>query len=448
MAYDPYDQVSYQTFPRRQTHPNRLAAVARLFGVEAAPVDQCRVLELGCGAGGNLIPMAFHLPGSLFCGIDLAAQPVEAARQMAGALALGNLDLRAGDLRELVYGGGEFDYIFAHGLYSWIPPEVRDALLDVCRERLAPKGVAFVSYNVYPGRYPRRMLREILLRHTRGIEEPRARIAAARQLLARLPGEEAASLLEQGDDILFHDDLAPVNHPVWFEEFAAHAARHGLQYLGEADPHEMFDPREIPPGDVLEREQYLDFLKLRRFRQTLLCHAGLKLTRHVDARRMDEFLFSENPHGHRIPGEDAAVESVAQALRDTSPLPVEFAELIPYAGSREALREILFGLMVGGCVDLHVYDFPCQEEVTGRPRASALARYQSAAGGNVTNACHIPVQLDEIARQLVILLDGTRTVEAVARDLRSLPGAPPLKEIRRHLPASLEWLARMALLEG
>jgi SAM-dependent methyltransferase len=448
VAYNPYDQVSYQTFPRRQTHPNRLAAVARLFGVEAAPVAQCRVLELGCGAGGNLIPLAFHLPQSRFSGIDLAEQPIEAARRMADALALSNLDLRTGDLRELASGGGEFDYIFAHGLYSWIPAAVRDALLAVCRARLAPKGIAFVSYNVYPGRYPRRMLREILLRHTRGIEEPHTRIATARELLARLPGDEAASLLEQGDDILFHDDLAPVNDPVWFEEFAAHALRHGLQYLGEADPHEMFDPREIPPGDLIEREQYLDFLKLRRFRQTLLCRAELKLTRQVDARRMDEFLFSENPHGHRIPGEDVAVESVGQALRDMSPLPVEFAELIPYAGSREALREILFGLMVGGCVDLHVYDFPCQEEVTGRPRASALARYQAAAGGNVTNACHIPVRLDEITRQLVILLDGTRNLEAIARGLRSFPDAPPLKEIRRHLPASLEWLARMALLEG
>jgi SAM-dependent methyltransferase len=416
--------------------------------MEAAPVANCRVLELGCGSGGNLIPLAYYLPRSRFTGIDLAAQPIEAARRMAAALALGNLELRAGDLRELASDDGEFDYIFAHGLYSWIPPDVRDALLAVCHERLAPNGVAFVSYNVYPGRYPRRMLREILLRHTRGIEEPDARIAAARRLLSQLPGEEAASLLEQGDDILYHDDLAPVNDAFWFEEFAAHAARHGLQYLGEADPHEMFDLREIPAVGVLEREQYLDFLKLRRFRQTLLCHAGVKLTRQVDARRMDEFLFSENPHGHRIPGGDAAVEAVALALRDTSPLPVEFAELIPYAGTREALREILFSLMTGGCVDLHVYDFPCQEEVTRRPRASALARFQAAVGGNVTNACHIPVELDEIARRLVMLLDGTRTVESIAQDLRTFPGAPPLKEIRRHLPASLAWLARMALLEG
>jgi SAM-dependent methyltransferase len=447
VSHNAYDQVAYRTFPRRQTHPNRLAAVATLFAMKPAPVAHCRVLEIGCGTGGNVIPLAYYLPSSRFTAIDLAPRPVAEAREAAAALRLGNLDLRVADLCGLGAADGEFDYIFAHGVYSWTPADVRDRLLAVCGERLAANGVAFVSYNVYPGRYPRQMLREILLRHTRGMVKPAARIAAARKLLAQLPHTEAAALLEQSDDILFHDDLAPVNHPVWFDEFAAHARSHSLQYLGEADPHEMFDPREIPRQGVLEREQYLDFLKLRRFRQTLLCRADVKLTRAVDARRMDQFLFSENPHGHRIPGGDAAVEAVAQALKDTSPLPAGFAELIPYAGSREALREILFGLMAAGCVDLHVYDFPCEESVSARPRASRLARYQAARGGNVTNACHIPVELDEVARQLVLLLDGTRTHPALARELSALPGAPPNREIRRHLPASLDWLARMALLE-
>src|ERR1035438_10809216 len=83
---------------------------------------------------------------------------------------------------------------------------------------------------VYPGRYPRQMIREILLYHTRTLVDPAQRIAAARRLLEQLDHPEARSLMEQGDDSLFHDDLAPVNDPVWFHEFAAHAQRHGLQY--------------------------------------------------------------------------------------------------------------------------------------------------------------------------------------------------------------------------
>ena len=415
-----------------------------------APVTACRVLEIGCGNGANLIPLAYHLPESRFTGIDLATAPVGAASAMAGELGLSNIDLRVADLRDLGAEMGEFDYIFAHGLYSWIPADVRDRLLAVCRERLAPEGVAFVSYNVYPGRYPRQMIREILLYHTRGLEDPAERIAEARRLLEQLDHPEARSLMEQGDDALFHDDLAPINDPVWFREFAAHARRHGLQYLGEADSHKTFDPAMplVPATEVIEREQYVDFLKLRRFRQTLLCREEVALDRAAGADRMDEFLFSENKGAQRITSTDEALEAVAQALHDTAPLPARFEELIPYAGNAGLLREILFALLRAGCVNLHVHDFPCQETVTERPRASRLVRYQAADEGNVTSACHIPVELDVVARHLVRLLDGTRTHEEIACELAAIEGSPSLEDVRRYLPGSLDWLARMALLEG
>ena len=448
---NPYDQVAYRTFPRRQTHPDRLAAIARLFGMKPAPVTRCRVLEIGCGNGANLIPLAYYLPESRFTGIDLAAEPIGAACAMAGALDVRNIELRVADLRDLGPKDGEFDYIFAHGLYSWIPAAVRDRLLAVCGERLAPQGVAFVSYNVYPGRYPRQMVREILLYHTRAVTDPAERIAEARRLLENLDHPEAKSLMEQGDDSLFHDDLAPINDPVWFREFAAHAQRHGLQYLGEADSHKTFHPAmaqaQGEAADVIEREQYVDFFRLRRFRQTLLCHQDVQLNRAIGAARMNEFLFSENKGAARSPGDDRSTEAVAQALHDTAPLPARFEELIPYAGNAELLGEILFALLTTGCVNLHVHDFPCQETVTERPRASRLARYQAPGGGNVTSACHIPVELDVIARHLVRVADGTRTHDEIARELANIEGAPPLDDIRRYLPGSLDWLARLALLE-
>jgi SAM-dependent methyltransferase len=449
-----YDQIAYRTFPRRQTHPDRLAAIAQFFGMKPAPVIACRVLEIGCGNGANLIPLAYYLPESRFTGIDLAAAPIGAACAMAEDLGLSNIDLRVADLRDLGAAEGEFDYIFAHGIYSWIPADVRDRMLAVCRERLAPQGVAFVSYNVYPGRYPRQMIREILLYHTRAIEDPAQRIAEARRLLAQLDHEEARSMMEQGDDSLFHDDLSPVNDPVWFHEFAAHAQRHGLQYLGEADSHKTFDAAMAQAGGevaaAIEREQYMDFLKLRRFRQTLLCREEVVLDRAIGPARMDEFLFSENRHAQEISGKQAveAVQAVVQALHDTGRLPVRFEELIPYAGDAALLREILFALLGAGCVNLHVHDFPCQETVTERPRASRLARYQAAIGSSVTSACHVPVELDPIARQLVRLLDGRRTYEQIARELAGIEGAPSLDDVRRYLPGSLDWLAGMALLEG
>ena len=157
--------------------------MARLFGMKPAPVTACRVLELGCGDGANLIPQAYYLPESRFTRRRSGSRPIAAGDAMAAELGLSNIESAPGGSARSRPGEGEFDYIFAHGLYSWIPADVRDRLLAVCRERLAPQGVAFVSYNVYPGRYPRQMIREILLYHTRAIEDPAQRIAEARRLL-------------------------------------------------------------------------------------------------------------------------------------------------------------------------------------------------------------------------------------------------------------------------
>ena len=404
-----------------------------------APVTQCRMLEIGCGSGGNLAPLAYSLPRSRFVGIDLAEAPIAAAREISDALGLNNIDWRVCDLRSLSEGEGEFDYIVAHGIYSWVPAEVRDALLAACRTLLAPEGVAFISYNAYPGSYERRMLREMLLQRGDDVE-------SAREFLRGLAHEEAAALAVSPDDILFHDILAPVNQPVWFHEFAAHARGHGLRYLGEADPHDMFDEA----GRLVDEagEQELDFRRLRRFRQTLLCRAEARLRRRIEPEQMDGFLFSKNRHGRRIPGEDAAVESVAEALEDVDPLPAAFEELAPYAGSREALREILMAMLAAGCVDLHVHEFPCEESVTEQPRASGLARYQARTELMVTNLCHMPVELDEVARRLLLLLDGTRDVAALARELAGVSGVGSARAIRRALPGSLAWMAQMALLEG
>ena len=473
-----YDQVHYETFPRRQTHPDRLAAIASLFGMDPAPIPNCRVLEIGCGDGGNLIPMAYYLPGGRFTGIDLAAEPIAAGCAAVRALGLRNLTLKPADLRDIDPEYGEFDYIIAHGLYSWVPADVRDRLMAVCRQRLAPQGVAFISYNVLPGRYIPQMLREMMRFHTRQTADAPSRIGQARGFLQflrdgrrlspklqALVEEEIENLLKHRDGSLFHDDLAEINDPVYFHEFAAHAARHGLQYLGEVEPHEMFDPIDSlqslhpPAADIVEREQYLDFLKARRFRRTLLCHEGIPLRREVDPAALDTFLFSSMPfsiadgaitnqHGSRITIVDPAVERVVRALSDAHPLPVEFEELIPYAGARESLRHILFGLTLGAIVNLHVYDFPCEETLTERPVASRLVRHEATHGPQVTNACHTPVKLDEVARHLVCLLDGTRDQEAISQDLASIEGAPPLEDIRRGLPGSLQWLAKMALLEG
>src|SRR5262245_13581209 len=71
------DSVPYESHPYVQTHPSRLFVVGTLFGTRPTPVQRCRVLELGCAAGGNLIPMADALPESEFIGIDASERAIE-----------------------------------------------------------------------------------------------------------------------------------------------------------------------------------------------------------------------------------------------------------------------------------------------------------------------------------------------------------------------------------
>ena len=480
MPGNPYDEVPYHTCPRLTTHPDRLAAVGTLFGMTPAPITRCRVLEIGCGDGGNLIPIAYALPESRFAGVDLAGEAIAAGCATIEALGLTNISLRHADLRDIGPGSGEFDYgefdyIVAHGIYSWVPADVRDRLMAICRERLAPDGIALISYNTWPGRHIRQMIRETMLHHTRNTHDLAGRVRQARWFLEFLREGRAVSsswqglvdseieaLLSRGDDALCHDDLAEINEPAWFRDFARHAAQHGLQYLGEAEPHEMFDHTgrlESLNEDVIEREQYLDFLRFRSFRQTLLCQEAITLDRRPGPALMPRFLFSapakvidgdeiEGLRGVRIVGADESVSQVVGALGETYPLPLAFEELVPYAGSQAALQEILFDLMAGGFADIHIYDFPCEESVTARPRASRLARHQAAISPIVTGACQQAVELDDMARRLVCLLDGTRGLTELAGDLAGMPDAPAVSLIEENLPATLEWLSKMGLLDG
>jgi SAM-dependent methyltransferase len=462
VEHDPYNEVPYPTFPLRQTHPDRLGALARLFGMKPAPVHQCRVLEIGCGNGNNLIPMAYALPESHFTGVDLADQAVAAGCEVVEALGLTNSTLLAADLRTIDAEFGEFDYIIAHGVYSWITADARQRLLAICRERLRPQGVVLISYNAYPGHHVRQMLREMLLYHTRNIGVAEERMEQAREFLgwfaqSRMISEPWRALLDAEvgrllqSEILYHDDMAPTSEPVYFHEFAAQATGHGLQYLAEADLHEMFDHRGALNwlGErLLEREQYLDFLKVRRFRQTLLCREEISLDRDLRPEQMRGFLFSsparlvdgklEGANHVRLEDGHGAGERVARALGETYPLPLSFEELLPYAGGPAALQDILYSMVIGGFADLHVHDFPCEETVSVRPVASALARWQARQSHHVTSLCHTVVELDETGRNLLPLLDGTRDHEALAAALSGMPSA--------QLTATLDWLARLALL--
>jgi SAM-dependent methyltransferase len=453
-ALTAYDRVPYPGHPFAQTHPDRLATVATLFGLRPAHPASCRLLELGCGDGGNLVPMAYALPDTAFCGVDLSSRAIAHAGQLRDALGLSNVELHRADLTALPELG-TFDYVVAHGVYSWIAPAARDALLAACRAHLAPGGVAYVSYDVMPGGHVREITRQILRWHLRDVDDPAARITGARGLLRALAdagSEQAAWALDQGDPALYHDELAPHHEAILFTDFVAHARRHGLEFLAEADVFEMQAsglPTEYAAGDVIAREQYLDFFKGRMFRQTLLCDAGLERreptgavvrgmlaatpARAVNAVGPGQVEF-RGPRGATITTDHDAVKAALVALGDAWPRAVPVADL-----DGEAVCEALLRAYAVNLVQLHVWAPEIATAPSERPVASALARVQAASGSRITNLRHGSIDVpDELGRRLITLLDGTRDRAALLRELDR-----PADELER----SLEGLARIAVLE-
>ncbi|MGD2069465.1 MAG: class I SAM-dependent methyltransferase, partial [Gemmatimonadota bacterium] len=182
-----YEALPYPGGPHYGSHPDCLATVATLLGLAPADVERCRFLDLGCATGGNLIPMAVALPDSDFVGVDLAPGQIAQGQEVVDALGLTNVRLVAADLRDFRDEPGSFDYIVCHGVYSWVPEEVRRCLLDRVAELLAPGGIAMVSFNTYPGSQPRDTVRGLFRFALEEVLAPGDPVEAARSLLRILP---------------------------------------------------------------------------------------------------------------------------------------------------------------------------------------------------------------------------------------------------------------------
>jgi SAM-dependent methyltransferase len=481
-AANSYDELPYESHPFAWTHPDRLATIARLFGLSAPPVHRCRVLELGCASGGNLIPLATSLPESRFVGVDLSRRQIADGQVLLEALALRNIELRAQSILEVDADWGHFDYIICHGVYSWVSSTIQDKILEICARQLAPCGVACISYNTYPGWYLRRMIRDILNYHVVQFRDLRDRVSQARALLnflAQSVTENEKSLYPTllreaveafrllSDSHLFHEYMEEVNEPLFFHEFVARALAKGLQYLADAQ-FVMVLPGALSPAveqtlrlvapDRLHREQYVGFLNNESFRRSLLCHRQVTLSPLPQPEALSALhVASPAEPLSDEPGSPAAVPCRFRATRSrilnvTDPLLgaalIRLAEAWPQAVPFDSLRRaicscpgadlelghvagnaaadtqklqtLLLNAYLADFVELHVLPPRCVRTVPPRPLASPLARYQAAAGAEVTNLRHETAVLDAFERHLLRHLDGSRDRSALIEVLVAL----------------------------
>ncbi len=490
-AADPYDQLPYTDHAYAESHPDRLATVARLQGWEPSGVAGARILELGCGRGGNLLPMAVGLPGATLVGVDRSRRQIEEARRIVGALGLGNVKLEAASFEEVALPSGSFDFVVSHGVYSWVPPASRRALLRTIANSLAPGGVAYVSFNVLPGWYERMAARDWLrFSASRGIEAG-ASLEWLEWLEGAISPERGAyrnavtrvrtRLGETDGAYLVHEYLAAEHHPVQVSTFLDEAQQAGLTYLGDAIPastaFELESPgllERIQGMSTIDAQQIFDFVRNTSFRRALLVRADTSLARgfcwqpHLDVGAVETLRIASrlrSPEPERFDGPEGSVHvfdpharAALAELGRVAPRSVHFSELIdrcvPRTEQRAEVRlalasELLSVALATGALDLHAFE-PCIETtVVDRPRACPLARWHAAQGGPITNRWHQQVVLPEdLVRLVLVRADGQRPVADLTQDVRDAfsPDASSAVDFGALVRASLEMLAASALL--
>lgn len=471
-----YDDFPYASYPFPQTAPEHLQAVAWLFGLQAPEPTGARVLELGCAAGGNLVPFAARHAKASALGLDLSEVQIRDGQAVISEMGLENIELRQCDVSEVdAESLGRFDYIICHGVYSWVPEHVQQAILALCGELLTDNGVAYVSYNTYPGWKTREVVRDaMLLRAERG-DSPGEKLSYARgmidfltqmapkgSLLAGIMEENAPVLRDSRDGYLVHEFLETWNSPCYFRDFIARADGHGLAYLAESEVHRMFAsnyPPEISGplmrecGTQVMLEQYLDFLTQRQFRQTLLVRkprAGairynleperlraMHYAAQMDCRdgqaRLDDSPQRFGPADERFMTiANSYMKAAALALAAAWPATVDPAALDAAARERlgadagdippHALDEFLEGLVIFGLARFRLHPVALAAasqtpRVDGAIRRRASASLAPELADHTFNAWHETVPLSPADRALIAHLDGNTDRAALIQAL-------------------------------
>jgi SAM-dependent methyltransferase len=449
-----------------------MAVVARLHCLVPPDPDTARVLELGCGDGGNLLAIAAARPGAELIGFDAEPTAICRGQELAAAAGLDRVVLSAAPIRDLSPADlGPVDYVVIHGLWSWVLDDVREAALALARAVLAPRGVVAISYNALPGWHLWMAPRAIARRAAAGQADPAAAAAAAIGALT-----EAANLHGSDDlygrmlrraverararppELFFHDDLADECTAFSVEEVAARARRHGLRYLGEALP-EHWWPARVAPGsaeriraagtDALSRQWAADLASGVDFKGSLFVRDEMRPAAEIDPIAALELFIAARHDPPPLPdGTAPAVRSLFEGLASAAPA---FRPL-RQAGEEAALAErttagAALRLVADGLARFAVSPPEMAEAPDTRPHASALAREQVARGPRLATLLHEVVTLDDPgARALLRLLDGSVESPALPELLTKQEPNVASEDLPAAVTATLRRFAEVGLL--
>ena len=352
-AKEIYADLGYLSQPFPYASAPFLESYARLLGLSPAPAATARILEIGSSYGGNLMSQALFYPQATFTGIEIAPTQVSVGKTYIDQLGITNLELLEGDVNESHHHLGTYDYIIAHGFYSWVDDETKDNFLRLCKEHLAENGILYMSYNTYPGWHKMDSVRALLKFANKDIDtlNHREKVRHGKTVASKLGAlmleydtvkvqqgpflQSLRQTLQKQDCYVGHDHLEPVNTPVYFHQCMYHMTEHGFTYLCDCDLNlsfpDVYDEtlrtklQELAPHDPLAREQYIDFMLNTAFRKSLFTHKGatpkrITETSVTDAgfqHSLEQFLFTLRiPSEHLEPiFEDLAKQTDSSATK-------------------------------------------------------------------------------------------------------------------------------------
>lgn len=471
-----YDETPYTSMPFFLSHPNHLALLATLFGMQPPAPETARILEIGCASGGNLLPIAAQYPQARCLGIDLSGKQIQLGQADIDGMELANIELAAMDVMDFDGGKDQFDYILCHGVFSWVPPNIRAKILTICRDHLAGNGLAYISYNTYPGWHFKEVSRYLMYRVCEQFQDPDERYKNAMGILdrfadlaknssdfpmAQLLRESQKHLSGLGRDYVLHEYLEAVNTPFYFRDFVYACGKYDLGYVCDAELAPMLLDKQPRPvreligtisSNRLQTEEYLDFLTARTFRCSIITAAKNELNMNIQPQLLmplhvsgklstgelekGKFWFAREGMGDEKSTSDSPLLKAAldqlkqihpcserveslflQACRGSG-TPVEALDDQKLQETLDTFTHDLLSLGINDYLQISLHAPACTGVISDHPRLTPVALMQARSGrANLTNARHQAVPCARGVVRLLAHFDGEQSEAALKRRL-------------------------------
>jgi predicted O-methyltransferase YrrM len=275
----------------RELTPALLNFGLALAGLEGPSIDRpFNYCELGSGQGISTNILAAANPNGQFWATDFNPSHAAGAAQLAASAGLANLRCLDKSFQEfLTLDTPQFDYITLHGIYSWISPESRKAIVDVIASKLRVGGVVYISYNTLPGWAAAMPLRQLLSDFSDGKEDrSERRVERALAFADKLReinagyfsdpkiGQRLERMKGMSRAYLAHEYLNRHWTPFYFTDVARELAAAKLSFAASAHIGDHMDSVALSRpaqalineiGDPVRRQQARDYIVNQQFRR-------------------------------------------------------------------------------------------------------------------------------------------------------------------------------------